>query len=183
MTIIQKPAVNWSNTTYTKDLIILHKTLGIYPGDLSWLTSKRSGVSANYLINREGQIFQLVPDDKMAWHSGRILAPSELAKQILKIKWGRYVNPNKYSIGIEMTALKAQDFTKKQEDACVWLIQKIGITTILTHKEIYVTKPDITPFRDIILERIQQPVFDDNDTQIQKLEDVIAYLKGGDKNG
>jgi len=180
MNIIQKPSPNWSNTSYKKDLIILHKTLGSHPGDLNWLTKSGSGVSANYLINREGQIFQLVPDNKMAWHSGRIIDPSDLAKQILKkYAWGTYINPNKYSIGIELSGMGTQEFTSSQEDSCVWLCKNIGITTILTHKEITVYKPDITPFRDIVLNRIKQPESGDVNTQIQKLKDVISYLGGG----
>ena len=53
------------------------------------LTNIKSKVSCHYFLNRNGKIFQLVKDNKIAWHAG-------------KSKWGGKNNLNKYSIGIEL---------------------------------------------------------------------------------
>ena len=40
------------------------------------LTDPKSKVSCHYFINRKGRIFQMVQDNKVAWHAG-------------KSKWGK----------------------------------------------------------------------------------------------
>ena len=45
------------------------------------LKSIKFKVSCHYLISREGKIFQLVEDNKVAWHAG-------------KSKWGQITNLN-----------------------------------------------------------------------------------------
>ena len=46
-------------------------------------------MSCHYLINRKGKIFQMVNDNKTAWHAG-------------KSKWKSFKNLNHSSIGIEL---------------------------------------------------------------------------------
>ena len=53
------------------------------------LTSKKHKVSCHFLIDREGQIIQMVDLNKIAWHAG-------------KSKWKKYINLNRNSIGIEL---------------------------------------------------------------------------------
>jgi len=53
------------------------------------LCSSKSKVSSHYLINRNGKIYRLVKDNKIAWHAG-------------KSCWGKLKNLNKNSIGIEL---------------------------------------------------------------------------------
>jgi len=175
MIIQQKPSPNFSKTSYDKDLIIIHKTLGLMPGTLNWLINPASQVSANYLITKEGEIYQLVADNKMAWHSGRISNPSALAKIVLKkYAWGSYVNPNKYSIGIEFEAMQNDKWTEEQMDAGVWLVAKLGITTILTHHEITSYKPSMEDWRDEILRQLKEPK--NNKTKIINLLEEIRDL-------
>ena len=50
MNIIERISPNQSPTTYKKDVIILHKTLGGIKGDLQTLTDPNSGVSSNWLV-------------------------------------------------------------------------------------------------------------------------------------
>jgi|HubBroStandDraft_6_1064221.scaffolds.fasta_scaffold329013_2 N-acetyl-anhydromuramyl-L-alanine amidase AmpD len=52
-----------------------------------------NAASANYLIDREGNVFRLVKEDRVAWHAGKGALP-----------WPPYLtnNLNSYSIGIEM---------------------------------------------------------------------------------
>ena len=53
------------------------------------LKNPKSEVSCHYLINRKGQIKQMVKDDRIAWHAG-------------KSKWKHFNNLNSNSIGIEL---------------------------------------------------------------------------------
>lgn len=64
------------------------------------------GVSAHYLIGRKGEIYQLVPENRVAYHAG---------KGILK-KFPQYKNKlNQYSIGIELMAIG----TKKEMSSMI----------------------------------------------------------------
>ena len=64
-----------------------------------------SKVSSHYLITRSGKIYQLVKNQKIAWHAGISC-------------WGKYKNLNKNSIGIELVnkghRLGYSSFKKKQ---------------------------------------------------------------------
>lgn len=61
---------------------------------------EQTGVSINYIIDREGQIFCFIPESRAAWHAG-------------KGNYGgtpKYTNAlNKYSVGIEMLAIGSQE--------------------------------------------------------------------------
>ncbi|MCJ8006436.1 N-acetylmuramoyl-L-alanine amidase [Lederbergia wuyishanensis] len=58
------------------------------------------GVSTHYLIGRSGEIFQLVPDERVAYHAGSGVLPY----------FTKYRNKmNQYSIGIEMLAIGTKE--------------------------------------------------------------------------
>jgi N-acetylmuramoyl-L-alanine amidase len=72
------------------DMIILHYT-GM-PGAeqaLSWLCSEESQVSSHYFVHEDGQVVQLVPEARRAWHAG-------------KSCWAGEADINSCSIGIEI---------------------------------------------------------------------------------
>jgi len=72
------------------DLLLLHYTAtptNAYALEL--LTSKDAGVSSHYLIDGEGEIFQLVGEDYRAWHAGDAF-------------WDGECDINSCSIGIEI---------------------------------------------------------------------------------
>ncbi len=87
---------------------MLHSTLGAYKGAVEWLSNanRPNRTSANYVIGRNpGEIVQLVKLTDIAWHAGAISNPNERARKImLKNLDGSYVNPNQYTIGIELAA-------------------------------------------------------------------------------
>jgi N-acetyl-anhydromuramyl-L-alanine amidase AmpD len=61
---------------------------------------KQYGVSAHYLINREGDILQLVPENRIAFHAGKGSLPH----------FPQYTNKlNDYSIGIELLAIGTEN--------------------------------------------------------------------------
>ena len=92
-------------STKVKYLIFHYTGMRSENAAIKRLTSKSSKVSCHYFINRKGRIFQMVQDNKVAWHAG-------------KSKWGKKINLNKYSIGIELEnrghRYKYENFTKKQ---------------------------------------------------------------------
>ena len=69
------------------DTIVIHYTVGDFRSSYLTLTAPR-GVSAHYLIDRDGRIDNLVPDDKRAWHAGK--------------SYWHEDNVNDFSIGIEL---------------------------------------------------------------------------------
>lgn len=106
MNIIQSPSKNFgSRGTYKPELIVLHCTDGFYPSDLEWLRgSPGSKVSSHYYVAPNGNVHQLVPDEKTSWHAGTLENPT--AKLLKKDSLGKIINPNYYTIGIE-TSLRA----------------------------------------------------------------------------
>ncbi len=85
-------AVNYSDRAGGVDpsLLILHYT-GMESGEaaLDWLCGSESGVSCHYFVFEDGQIFQLVPESKRAWHAGQS-------------SWQGEADINSHSIGIEI---------------------------------------------------------------------------------
>ena len=73
-------------------------------------------VSCHYLINRKGNVIQMVEDRNIAWHAG-------------KSRWKKFINLNKSSIGIELVNkghhLGYQNFTKKQIKSLIMICKKL----------------------------------------------------------
>ena len=114
--------------------LIIHYS-GMQSGRASMdrLKNPKSKVSCHYFIERNGNIFKMVEDDKIAWHAG-------------KSKWKDLKNLNKHSIGIEIQNkghfINYQSFTKKQIFSLIKLIKllmkkyKINKKNILGHSDI-----------------------------------------------
>jgi len=106
---------------------------------ISRLSSPNSKVSCHYLIDRKGEIIQMVNDNKIAWHAG-------------KSRWKNLRNLNSNSIGIELVnkghKLGYQKFHYKQINSltnlCLILKKKYRIkpANILGHS-------DVAPLRKI----------------------------------
>jgi len=73
---------------------------------------ERYKVSAHYLIARDGEIIQLVPDDRQAWHAG----PSS---------WKGRKGCNRFSIGVELIGSGDEPFTGAQWASDGWLTAQI----------------------------------------------------------
>jgi len=99
---------NYSAGPTKKSAIVLHFTLGAYNGAVSWLlnANRPNRSSSHFVIGRnQGEITQLVKLADIAWHAGGISNPNERAKKVmLKNLDGSFVNPNQYTIGIELAA-------------------------------------------------------------------------------
>jgi N-acetyl-anhydromuramyl-L-alanine amidase AmpD len=125
--------------------IVLHTTEGKWPSDLHWLASAKSQVSCHYVISPTGSIYQLVSDDKRAWHAGvgSFLGLSDF---------------NDFSIGIECSHKSGDSWPEVQrtalKDLCRMLIAKYGIDTsrIVAHRWIAPDRrSDPTDWSDVAL--------------------------------
>jgi len=72
------------------DMILLHYTGMPTPdGALEWLCRDESQVSSHYFVQEDGEVLQLVPEERRAWHAG-------------KSYWQGETDINSLSIGIEI---------------------------------------------------------------------------------
>ncbi len=90
---IFKLSPNFSKKTRksnTIKFIIIHYTgMQSEIASIKRLKNKKAKVSCHYLINKKGEIIQMVPENKIAWHAGIS-------------RWKNYRNLNINSIGIEL---------------------------------------------------------------------------------
>ena len=108
MNIPFQQSPNYAPSNTKKTVVVLHLTLGAYNGAVSWLSNanRPNRSSAHFVIGRnQGEIVQLVKLIDVAWHAGAVSNPNDRAKKVmLKNLDGTYVNPNQYTIGIELAA-------------------------------------------------------------------------------
>jgi len=94
----------------TVDMILIHFSSDVvanpqspYDPDRVIGIFERYGVSAHYLIDREGKVYRLVDESRAAYHAGKGEVPG---------KPERKNNLNEYSIGIEVLAMGTYDDMK-----------------------------------------------------------------------
>jgi N-acetyl-anhydromuramyl-L-alanine amidase AmpD len=51
------------------DAIVIHTTEGTYEGAIRWFLRRESEVSAHFVVSPDGEITQMVPLEKRAWHA------------------------------------------------------------------------------------------------------------------
>lgn len=128
----------WSD--YTRDLstvdtIVVHTMhAGIQDSDPTYDPKAcrdrlvESQVSAHYMIARDGKIYQLVDDIRVAWQAGTSLMPD-----------GRTA-VNAFSLGIELISPEEGPIEDEQYNALVWLLahimQSCPIEWIVGHSDI-----------------------------------------------
>jgi hypothetical protein len=71
---------NYSNRSAGLDSInkvVIHTTEGSYSGSIGWFRNSSSGVAAHYVVRKsDGEITQMVSDERRAWHAGSANARS-----------------------------------------------------------------------------------------------------------
>jgi N-acetylmuramoyl-L-alanine amidase len=69
--VIAAPSPNYDARTAPPDMLVLHYT-GMQSGEaaLARLRDPAAKVSAHYLIEEDGRVFSLVPEERRAWHAG-----------------------------------------------------------------------------------------------------------------
>ncbi len=135
---IFKKEINWGYEERKREdtkFIIIHNVYYPYNHkvryDLEKILKlfKEYGVSSHYIIDRQGNIFQLVPDENVAYHAG-----------LGSFKEIKNKNFNEFSIGIELINSKTDKITFSQYQSLkklvLFLKQKYDIKEILGHKDI-----------------------------------------------
>lgn len=90
MTPISAPSPNFDARVGPPDILVLHYT-GMQSGAaaLARLCSAEAKVSAHYMVEEDGRVFALVPEERRAWHAGRSF-------------WKGVTDVNGASVGIEI---------------------------------------------------------------------------------
>ena len=137
MKLIQSPSPNFDDRTLPISLLILHYT-GMETGEaaLERMCDADAKVSAHYMVEEDGRVFQLVEEEKRAWHAG-------------VSEWNGETNINSNSIGIEIVNGghdhpnadgSLPDFPDVQINAVIALSKDImtrrGELTVLGHSDI-----------------------------------------------
>jgi len=136
--VINAPSPNF-NDRGGKDIdtIVLHHTASNNgAGDLAHMRNPKAEVSAHYMVDRDGKIYQLVNDSKRAWHAGK----SELH--------GVPTDVNSRSIGIEIVndGGGKTPYTDAQYKALTQLVgylkqeYKVPMNNLVGHKDVAVPK-------------------------------------------
>jgi N-acetylmuramoyl-L-alanine amidase len=137
MKIIQHPLPFWDERPQTIDSLVFHCSTH-EPGDMIKILQTQK-LSSHYIIGTDGQVFQLVPEEKRAWHAGESF-------------WRGEENLNHRSIGIELSSpTMGQDiYPAKQiqslECLCKDIMRRypaIKTQNIVAHSDVAPTrKPD-----------------------------------------
>ena len=143
MRIISNFSPNYSRKVRRKSeikFIILHYTgMQSEIESIKRLKSPKYKVSCHYLINRKGEIIQMVKDKNIAWHAG-------------KSKWKNFVNLNKNSLGIELVnkghQYGYQNFSSRQITSLIKLCKNLKRKYFIK-KENFLGHSDIAPLRKL----------------------------------
>ena len=90
LTVVETPSPNFNARSAPPDMVVLHYT-GMKTGEaaLARLRDAEAKVSSHYLVEEDGRVFRLVPEERRAWHAG-------------KSYWRGETDINTASIGIEI---------------------------------------------------------------------------------
>lgn len=111
-------------------MVVIHYTTNDDAADsLQTLTSPVRKVSAHYLIDRQGGLYQLVPENRRAWHAGQAY-------------WAGVTDVNSASIGIEIDNTGSEPFDDAQIVTLLSLLSdiqtrhKIRAANIVGHADV-----------------------------------------------
>ena len=118
MRIEQRPSPNHNDRRgRAPDLLVLHYTgMASAAAALERLCDPAAEVSAHYLVEEDGRVWQLVPDERRAWHAGRAL-------------WAGEDDVNARSLGVEIVnpghEFGYRDFPPEQIEAVILLCRDL----------------------------------------------------------
>jgi len=119
--------------------IILHYTaLADLKNAVSFLCNKKKKVSCHYLISQKGDVYNLVSDDKRAWHAGLS-------------KWESDNDINSLSIGVELDFSfnnNNNKYSSKLTNSLIKLLKHISYKYNISNRNI-LGHSDIAPLRKI----------------------------------
>ena len=117
MSLIAAPSPNFDQRRGPPDMVVLHYT-GMQTGAaaLERLCDPEAKVSAHYMVEEDGRVFELVPEERRAWHAGVSF-------------WKGERDVNAVSIGIELVNPGHEfgygDFPEAQVEALIGLLDAI----------------------------------------------------------
>ncbi|SCB57347.1 N-acetylmuramoyl-L-alanine amidase [Rhizobium aethiopicum] len=122
------------------DMILLHYTgMPTADGALDWLCRQESQVSSHYFVHENGEVIQLVPEARRAWHAG-------------KSSWHGESDINSRSIGIEIANAGhpggLPDYPKKQIAAVIELCRDCVKRWSITPERV-LGHSDVAPIRKV----------------------------------
>lgn len=137
---IDQPSPNFDerNCRRPVDMVVLHYTgMPTAVAALQRLTDPEAKVSSHYLIDEDGTIYRLVPEEKRAWHAGVAF-------------WRGVRDVNARSIGIELVnpghEFGYREFPGVQIDALIALLKDIASRYEIMPGN-YVGHSDVAPTR------------------------------------
>lgn len=138
--LIDHPSPNFDerNCRRPVDMVVLHYTgMPTAAAALERLSDAQAKVSSHYLIDEDGTIYRLVPEDKRAWHAGVGF-------------WRGVRDVNARSIGIELVnpghEFGYREFPAVQIDALIALLKDIASRHEVMPGN-YVGHSDVAPLR------------------------------------
>jgi N-acetylmuramoyl-L-alanine amidase len=138
MNLIEAPSPNFDLRTVTPSLLVLHYT-GMKTGEeaIARLRDPESRVSSHYVVEEDGRVFRLVPEERRAWHAGVSY-------------WRGRRNVNGDSIGIEIVNPGQEwgyrPFPEAQVEAVIELMADIRSRWSIEDRDI-VGHSDVAPAR------------------------------------
>jgi N-acetylmuramoyl-L-alanine amidase len=138
MNIIEAPSPNFDPRTVTPSMVVLHYT-GMQTGEeaIARLRDPEARVSAHYVVEEDGRVFRLVPEERRAWHAGVSF-------------WRGRRNVNGDSIGVEIVnpghEWGYRPFPEAQVTAVTALVADIRTRWMIEDRDI-VGHSDVAPAR------------------------------------
>ena len=142
-TVVAKPNVQTEPTSPNRggyggqrrvEAVVWHITQGSSPGSRGWLCNPDAQASANYLIERDGTIYELVPPDEAAWANGAVNSPNT-ANPVIAGWLREGVNFNQRTVSIEHEGFTSNNhggsLTPEQVNSTIqltaWLCQEYQV--------------------------------------------------------
>lgn len=186
MKITEYTTTNMSSRQgWVPDMICCHQTSGAAKSAINWFRNPTSKVSAHFLVDKSGNIFNFVPIEKMAWANGSNATdetlPYHFSKSTSEIVRERKTNANFYTVSIEFENDDTGILTEPQYNAGLWLITHIrselkniyGLDFqadrehIIGHSEINPTQKADCPGKDFPFERFIKDLNSKEETPIE----------------
>lgn len=138
MRVIETPSPNFNDRQLPITMIVLHYTgMQDAASAVARLRDPQARVSSHYVVDEDGSVLRLVPEDKRAWHAG-------------KSHWRNWDDVNAVSVGIEIVnpghEFGYRPFPEAQIDAVIRLVAAIKARYGVTRGNI-VGHSDVAPTR------------------------------------
>ncbi len=186
MNIIQKPCadVNYAKgrQNYAIKALVVHIAQGTLAGTDSWFAQPRPDkpTSAHYIVGKNGEVHQYVPDSDEAYHAG-VIDYSTCAS------WITAQNPNLVTLGIENEGYLGERWTEPQMASLCALVgqlcAKYGIPQDIEH---IVSHSAITSYKenmdDWIAEILRRKKLAYLQSWLDSLKQMLANLLKGRSN-